>query len=335
MFLTLIVATIFVLLAGFNVWSMLAIPSPFARNPQLLIRVHRIAGYSFVAIFVVVSYFMFLRIKGIPDELPPRILVHMCLALMLAPLLIAKIVVARRQKSARGLLSALGISIFVVSFVLVALNIASHLLSKADSAKVAAPISAVFIAVSVVCLAGLLLFPHRGRKPDSAEHGAGLTREPASDPHTTTLKLVRIQPQTPDAKTLRFLVQPGKRFSARPGQFMTFDWTVAGEQTCRSYSICSSPMQNSYIEITSKKVANGRVSQFLNESAMVGLEVKAHGPFGQFCFDEHKHKRIVLLAGGSGITPMMAMLRYIDDLCIPTDATLIYCKAAISAANRN
>jgi ferredoxin-NADP reductase len=58
---------------------------------------------------------------------------------------------------------------------------------------------------------------------------------------------------------------------------------------------------------------------------MVGLEVKAHGPFGQFCFDERKHKRIILLAGGSGITPMIAMLRYIDDLCIPTDATLIYC----------
>src|SRR5215831_9610541 len=102
MLVTLISATIFVLLAGFNVWSILATPSRFARNPQILIRVHRIAGYTFAAIFVVVSYFMLLRIKAIPDELPPRILVHMCLALMLAPLLIAKIVVARRHKAARG-----------------------------------------------------------------------------------------------------------------------------------------------------------------------------------------------------------------------------------------
>jgi ferredoxin-NADP reductase len=85
------------------------------------------------------------------------------------------------------------------------------------------------------------------------------------------------------------------------------------------------PDADGYIEITSEKVANGRVPQFLNEGAMVGLEVKAHGPFGQFCFDERKHKRIILLAGGSGITPMIAMLRYIDDLCIRTDATLIYC----------
>jgi len=60
----------------------------------------------------------------------------------------------------------------------------------------------------------------------------------------------------------------------------------------------------------------------------VGLTVKARGPYGQFCFDESKHKRIVLVAGGSGITPMMAMLRYIDDLCIPVDTTLIYCVRA-------
>jgi ferredoxin-NADP reductase len=57
----------------------------------------------------------------------------------------------------------------------------------------------------------------------------------------------------------------------------------------------------------------------------VGLTVKARGPYGKFCFDESKHERIVLIAGGSGITPMIAMLRYIDDLCIPLEVTLIYC----------
>jgi ferredoxin-NADP reductase len=57
----------------------------------------------------------------------------------------------------------------------------------------------------------------------------------------------------------------------------------------------------------------------------VGLEVEARGPFGQFYFDEGRHQRIVLLAGGSGITPMMSMLRYIDDRCLRTSVTLIYC----------
>jgi ferredoxin-NADP reductase len=72
-------------------------------------------------------------------------------------------------------------------------------------------------------------------------------------------------------------------------------------------------------------VLNGYVSAFLNDHAAVGLEVEARGPFGQFYFDEGRHQRIVLLAGGSGITPMMSMLRYIDDRCLRTSVTLIYC----------
>jgi ferredoxin-NADP reductase len=55
------------------------------------------------------------------------------------------------------------------------------------------------------------------------------------------------------------------------------------------------------------------------------MTVEANGPFGQFCLDESKHHNVVLLAAGSGITPMMAMLRYIDDLCLETTATLLYC----------
>jgi ferredoxin-NADP reductase len=70
---------------------------------------------------------------------------------------------------------------------------------------------------------------------------------------------------------------------------------------------------------------NGCVSQFLNERATAGLMVKARGPYGQFYFDQNKHDRIVLIAGGSGITPLMSMLRYIRDLCLSTPCTLIYC----------
>jgi ferredoxin-NADP reductase len=64
---------------------------------------------------------------------------------------------------------------------------------------------------------------------------------------------------------------------------------------------------------------------FLNDRASIGMTVEATGAFGQFCFDENKHRNVVLLAGGSGITPMMAMLRYIDDLCLETTVTLLYC----------
>jgi len=62
----------------------------------------------------------------------------------------------------------------------------------------------------------------------------------------------------------------------------------------------------------------------LNDLAPIGMVVKARGPYGRFYFDESQHERVVLIAGGSGITPMMAMLRYIDDLCLKVQVTLIY-----------
>ena len=58
---------------------------------------------------------------------------------------------------------------------------------------------------------------------------------------------------------------------------------------------------------------------------MPGLVVRASGPAGQFYFDEKVHKDIVLIAAGSGITPMIAMLRYIEERALDVPVTLIYC----------
>jgi len=139
------------------------------------------------------------------------------------------------------------------------------------------------------------------------------------------LRLASIAPQTPDAKTLRFIVPSHLRLNARPGQFLTFSFLFDGRKVSRSYSICSSPLRSGYVEITPKRVDRGCASVFLNERAAVGMTVEANGAFGHFCFDENKHDDIVMLAAGSGITPMMAMLRYIDDLCLETTVTLVYC----------
>lgn len=138
------------------------------------------------------------------------------------------------------------------------------------------------------------------------------------------LQLVRVTEQTPDAKTLRFAVMGNRPLLARPGQFLTFSFLFDGKKVVRCYSICSSPAATGYVEITPKRVEKGCASLFLNDRATAGLTVEATGPFGQFCFDETRHKQIVLIAGGSGITPMMAMLRYIDDLGLPTKVTLLY-----------
>ncbi len=139
------------------------------------------------------------------------------------------------------------------------------------------------------------------------------------------LRLASITAQTSDSKTLRFIVPNDRKLSARPGQFLIFSFLFDGRKVNRSYSICSSPVRSGYIEITPKRVTQGCASVFLNDRASLGLTVEANGPFGHFCFDESKHRAVVLLAAGSGITPMMAMLRYMDDLCLETNVTLLYC----------
>jgi ferredoxin-NADP reductase len=105
---------------------------------------------------------------------------------------------------------------------------------------------------------------------------------------------------------------------------LTFHWTIDGHRIARSYTISSSPLRENYLEITPKRMENGCVSVFLNERARPGLRVEASGPYGKFYFDQTLHKDIVLIAAGSGITPMISMLRYIDDLKLPTQATLLY-----------
>ncbi len=139
---------------------------------------------------------------------------------------------------------------------------------------------------------------------------------------TTSLKLSNITRQTDDTVTLRFPLSGRMPLGAKPGQFLTFDWVVDGKKLPRSYSISSSPLRTDYVEVTVKQ--QGVISTFLNRDAKVGLQVEAHGPFGQFYFDEMKHRSIVLFAGGSGITPIMSMLRYIEEAAPNTEITMFY-----------
>ena len=326
---SLTLAGLFVFLAGFNVWNMLTNRGNSARTGRLWTQIHRILGYVFIALFGILCSFMLLRLRGMADEFPPRLILHMGLALLIAPLLFIKVIVARYQKAARGLLMALGITIFASAFSLVAVNVSIHYLRIASGHKVRMGTIMTIIALSLLSAAVLYFSGTRQLRAKAnlaTQPLNGISPRERTDASTLlTLTLARIQPQSHDAKTLRFLLERSQDLAMRPGQFMTFEWIIDGRPLTRSYSICSSPTQRKFIEITPKRVEGGRVSQFLNDRVQVGLAVKARGPYGRFYFDESKHSRIVLIAAGSGITPMIAMLRYIDDLCIPVHATLIYC----------
>src|SRR5258708_7156334 len=191
--------------------------------------------------------------------------------------------------------------------------------------------------ISLVCLGMLTLIVSRPARVAAAnaksDRTAGALQEPVGAVRITApssngpliLRLASVTAQTSDSKPLRFVVPIERKLSAHPGQFLTFSFLFDGKKVTRSYSICSSPARSGYVEITPKRVSQGCASVFLNDRASVGMTVEASGPFGHFCFDESKHRSVVLIAAGSGITPMMAMLRYMDDLCLETTATLLYC----------
>src|ERR1700674_5831550 len=88
---------------------------PGTRNRR--IRAHRIAGYLFVALFCSMGWFMVLRVRGLSDELPVPTLFHILIALIMAPLLFVKILIARYYKTYYSILTGLGLTLFTLGFV--------------------------------------------------------------------------------------------------------------------------------------------------------------------------------------------------------------------------
>jgi ferredoxin-NADP reductase len=327
---------IFVVLAAMNVVVMLEARQPMrdSATTNRLFVIHRIVGYLFVSLFGVMAYSMCQKLAGvgITGHLPVYLVIHIMLVLVLVPLLLLKILMARRYKQSRSSLKALGVAIFVVSFVLVAIPAFSGILRSASPESLGAKLATGLVVA--VCLVQCALVLTKCMKSRTSKKISGLLE--ASAPTITiaenggvkspfTLRLTQTEQQTHDTRTLRFKVVNGKRPCAKPGQFLTFQWTVNGQRAPRSYTISSSPIHEDYIEITAKRVENGHVSLFLNEVAKPGLEVEASGPYGRFYFDQSRHKSIVLIAAGSGITPMMSMLSCIDDLKLTNPVTLLYC----------
>jgi ferredoxin-NADP reductase len=326
----------FVALAAVNVVVMLEASQP-SRNGTTrtrLIALHKAGGYLFVTLLSIMAYSMSQRLVGvgITGHVPTHLVLHIVLVLVLVPVLFLKILIARRYKQSHSSLKALGIAIFVISFALVSIPTLSELLRSANPGSLGLRLATgLVVAVCLVQCASVL----RKRKhlPASVESSGvpeiptGLTPLTNHESAKSQMRLLlsRVEQQTQDTKTLRFEILDERRFCAKPGQFLTFQWTIDGQRVRRFYTVSSSPVHENYVEITPKRMENGCVSVFLNERAEPGLSVAAGGPYGQFYFDETLHKSIVLIAAGSGITPMISMLSYIDDLGLATAVTLLYC----------
>ncbi|MEA2677984.1 MAG: hypothetical protein QOJ81_2125 [Chloroflexota bacterium] len=98
----------------------------------------------------------------------------------------------------------------------------------------------------------------------------------------------------------------------RPGQHVDIRLTAEdGYQAQRSYSIASAPGMNGRLELTIERVEGGEVSPFLHDEVVVGDRFEVRGPIGgYFVWDGSAPDPLLLVAGGSGIVPLMAMARH-------------------------
>lgn len=124
-----------------------------------------------------------------------------------------------------------------------------------------------------------------------------------------TLQVVRLVRETPDAVTLWLADPSGADIPFVPGQFFTVLINIEGQQLRRAYSACSSALQPQTVAITSKRVEKGVVSNYLNDHAYEGMKLQVLGPSGNFTVPQRSdaNRHLVLLGGGSGLTPLLAI----------------------------
>jgi ferredoxin-NADP reductase len=132
--------------------------------------------------------------------------------------------------------------------------------------------------------------------------------DPTLSLRSVRAEVVAIAQETADTNT--FWLRPNARFgSFRPGCFVNVRLPVDGRVIERSYSLSSAPRADGLISITVKRVPGGHCSNYLAEHVRVGQVLELSAPQGRFLLPEVIPDKLLMLSGGSGITPVMSMLR--------------------------
>jgi ferredoxin-NADP reductase len=144
-------------------------------------------------------------------------------------------------------------------------------------------------------------------------------------PKELNLKVSEVIEETASSKTLRLISADGYLPPFQAGQYINLFVNLAGIRTSRPYSMASSPAQTAYYDITIRRVEDGFVSNYLLDEVGVGDSFVSTSPDGLFYYNPLFHgKNLVFLAGGSGITPFMSMIREVTDRGLDRNITLIY-----------
>ena len=133
-----------------------------------------------------------------------------------------------------------------------------------------------------------------------------------------------VRTETPEVKT--FTLALPNWMPHRPGQHYDVRLTAQdGYSAQRSYSIASEPERRGEIDLTVERIADGEVSPFLHDVVVPVDRLEVRGPIGgYFVWDSSIGGPLLLVAGGSGVVPLMAMLRHRDAAGVKDPARLLY-----------
>ncbi len=141
------------------------------------------------------------------------------------------------------------------------------------------------------------------------------------------LRVAEVKRETPDAVSVRLELPPelADKFRFRAGQHLTFRREIGGEEVRRNYSLCVAP-DDGQLKIGVKQIAGGVFSGWVNSELKAGDEIEVMAPHGSFCwnFDADAHNSYAAFAGGSGITPILSLMKTALALEPRSQFTLFY-----------
>jgi ring-1,2-phenylacetyl-CoA epoxidase subunit PaaE len=157
--------------------------------------------------------------------------------------------------------------------------------------------------------------------------------ETHSGPKYYDLRVKNIIQETKDAISIVFEHPASGKINYKPGQFLTLITSVNGKEVRRAYSLCSSPFVDQDLAVTVKRVEKGLMSNWLPDNLKTGATIKVMEPMGQFTteYDANNKRHIILFAGGSGITPMMSIIKSMLSQEPNSICSLIYCNRDIDS----
>lgn len=141
-----------------------------------------------------------------------------------------------------------------------------------------------------------------------------------------TLKIKDVVQETPDTKTIHFKQPLFKKVKYKPGQFLTLHLDIDGQKVTRSYSMSSNPDLDSTVAVTVKRVEGGLASNYINDHLQSGNSMQVSQPAGRFTLEANKNlqRHIVLFGAGSGITPLMSILKAVLFFEPQSTVSLVY-----------